>query len=364
MNTRLSLCFGVFAAGALMVPASLRAQHYQQTNLVSNVSGATVTDANLVNAWGLVRGSGGPWWISDAGTGKSTVYNGDGALFPLAPASPLVVTVPGHPAGIVYNGSAAIFHGARFIFSTLEGSIATWSSGTTQAVVVATTAGAAYTGLTIAKAGNGKSYLYASDFHGGRIDVFDTNFQPVSASDLKAAGDGEGGDEFFQVEDRPDGFAPFNVQAIGDNLIVTYAMRDPKTQRSAAGPGLGSVAAFGPDGRLLRRFQTGSWLNAPWGVALAPTDFGGFSHDLLIGQFGSGLIAAYNVMTGAFDGLVLTTAGLPLTIDGLWALSFGDGKTSGAANALYFTAGPKDETNGLFGRLTPVTTDQLLGSGR
>jgi uncharacterized protein (TIGR03118 family) len=152
------------------------------------------------------------------------------------------------------------------------------------------------------------------------------------------------------------------VVNIGNSLYVTFAKVDPATLDDVAGPGLGFVEVFTPGGRLIRRFQNGDWLNAPWGVALAPSDFGAFSHYLLIGQFGSGQIAAYNLETGKFAGLVRDPSDQELAIEGLWALSFGNGANAGSATTLFFTAGIEDEAHGLFGTLAPVAAEQLLGN--
>jgi len=335
-----------------LVSSAAWAQRYQQTNLVADTSGpAAHTDTNLVNAWGIARGSGGPWWIANNGTGTSTIYDGSGV------ASSLIVTTQSDPSGTIFNGTGD-FGGAHFLFASEDGTISAWKSGT-QATVVVTTPNAVYKGLAIASI-SGTNYLYVADFRNNRIDVFDTNFQPVS---LTMNGYGDYGSRFFQAE-HPHGFAPFNIQNVAGMLVVTYAKQDAQQHDDVPGPGLGYVAAFTPSGRLIRHFQPGPWLNSPWGIVLAPGDFGSFSHDLLIGQFGSGQIAAYNIFTGAFDGLLQDATGTTIAIDGLWGLAFGDGKTSGAANALYFTAGPAGESHGLFGNLTPISSDLTLGTGR
>jgi uncharacterized protein (TIGR03118 family) len=386
--------------------AAAFAQNYTQVNLVANTSGiAPVTDPNLVNPWGLSRMSGSPWWISDNGTGLSTLYNGAGTI------TPLVVTIPksnpasktfptGTPTGTIANGSTTDFlltptAQALFLFSTIDGTISGWNpavgiaaggSGTsTHAVVtVKTTDGSSYTGLTSAWI-NGKRYLYAANFTKGRVDVYDNAFHRVNLpgdNDDHSGGnrDNHDGNRFddqaFSDEFLPRDFVPFNVQAIGNDIVVTFVLHHEGQPFETDGPGLGYVDIFSSSGRLLRRLEHGPWLNAPWGVALAPLDFGTYSHDLLIGQFsgggsteGSGTIAAYDLATGQFLGLVQDSTGASLAINGLWALSPGNGASAansdpaGAPAAeLYFTAGPDHGTGGLFGYLKPVSTELIKGN--
>lgn len=335
------------------------AQHYQQTNLVSDQPGATTTDSHLVNPWGLSRSSTSPWWVANNGTGTSTLYNGAGT------PSALVVTIPpapgsteaGVPTGTVFNGTTSFELApgspARFLFVTEDGTIAGWNPAVnpTQAVMKVFEPDAVFKGMAIASA-NGANYLYVANFKRRHIEVFDAHFQRVHLSD-----------EAFDDDDLPRSYAPFNVQGIGGDLYVAYAKTSPTSADEVAGPGNGFVDVFSASGRLLRRLQHGPWLNAPWGMALAPGDFGAFSHRLLIGQFGSGEIAAYDVATGAFVGKLKNTADQVLTIDGLWDIAFGNGGNAGPLNTLFFTAGINDEADGLFGSLTAVSTEQLLGNG-
>ncbi len=345
-------------AVVLQLAGAASAQKYEQTNLVSNVPAvAPKTDPNLVNGWGLSRSSSSFWWVSDNGTGLATLYDGAGT------AQPLVVTVAGGaPTGTVFNGSSdfALAPGkpARFLFASEDGTISGWNPGVaaTDAVAVATTPGAVYKGIAIAVA-DGKRQLYATDFHGGHIDVFDASFHPVA----RRAGD-DGG-EAFRFEGRLRGFSPFGIQNIGGNLFVTFAKPDAAGKDDVHGPGNGAVAVFTPAGRLIRIFEHVQDLNSPWGLALAPGDFGAFSHHLLVGQFGSGEVLAYNMATGAFAGKMLDAGGNTLLIEGLWGLSFGNGKTAGPATTLFFSAGPNDESNGLFGTLTPVAGELVEGNG-
>jgi len=320
---------------------------YVQTNLVSDVPGlAAHTDPNLVNAWGITAGPTTPWWVNSAGRGLSLVYDANGNPFPIA--NPIRVTIPppggSVPTGIVFNGTTdfAIAPGrpANFLFASATGTISGWNgaiSGSTATIVV-TTPGAAYTGLTIGQMG-GANFLYAANFAAGRVDVFDANFARVT---LPAGA--------FQDPTIPAGFAPFNIENIGGNIFVTFAKQG--AGESVNGPGLGFVDKFSSNGALLLRLQTGSWMNAPWAVVMAPAGFGTLSGQLLVGQFGSGQIAAFNAQTGQFTGLMLGINGAPIEISGLWGLRFGNGATAGSPTDLYFAAGINDEANGLFGRLS------------
>jgi uncharacterized protein (TIGR03118 family) len=345
---------------------SASAQHYTQVNLVSNQPGAAHTDTNLVNGWGIARSATTPWWVSDNGTGKSTIYNGNTG----APSA-LVVTVPGAPTGVVYNGTSSfVIPGigpAHFIFASEDGTISAWNSGAT-AQVVATTAGAVYKGIAIATV-NGNPQLFATDFHNGHIDVFDTNFQLVTTGNGNGKGKGKGddqGDDNGFFSGKPRGFAPFNIQNIGDTLFVTFAKQDAAKHDEVDGAGLGLIGAFTPAGKLISWFDHVSDLNAPWGLAMAPSEFGTFSHHLLVGQFGSGEILAFNPTSGAYAGKLLqpvAAGGGPITIDGIWGIGFGSGApNSGPLNTLFFAAGPNSESNGLFGSLTPVSTDLIQGN--
>lgn len=325
-------------------------RHYQQTNLVSDVPGtAAATDPNLVNAWGLARSAGGPWWVADNGTGLSTVYNGAGAIQSLVVAVPNVPssTDASAPTGTVFNGVATDFlvapgKAAHFLFATEEGTISGWNSGASAVLLVNNAGNAVYKGLALAS-NNGAQFLYATNFMAGTVDVFDGALHPVA---LPATA--------FHDPKIPSSYAPFGIQAIGGSIYVTFAQKDAGSIDEVHGPGKGFVAVFAPDGTFQKRLHWGAWFNAPWGVALAPAGFGHFSNLILVGQFGSGKIAAFDPKDGEFRGIMRGDTGRSLMIDGLWALGFGNGATAGAANTLYFTAGPDDEAHGLFGTITPI----------
>jgi uncharacterized protein (TIGR03118 family) len=390
---KVSLRVTASAVLALILGAACFGQHYTQTNLVSNTAGAApVTDPQLINPWGISRGSGSPWWVSDNATGFSTLYNGPGAkqslIVTIPPADPNNKKTPtGTPTGTIFNGSQTDFllapaKPALFLFSTIDGTIAGWNpsvAATLAVTVVKTTDGSSYTGLTSTFI-DGKPYLYAANFTKGRVDVYDNAFHPVKLSkehltEDSSARDGHSSENAFADESLPRGYVPFNVQAIGNDIVVTYALHEEGSPFETDGPGLGFVGIYTSTGRLLQRLEHGDWLNAPWGVALAPLDFGRFSHDLLIGQFAgagdtqsSGFIAAYDLATGKFDGLLQDASGKPLAINGVWALSPGNvnPNNSDAAAApaaeMYFTAGPNHGSGGLFGYLTAVSTELTEGN--
>jgi uncharacterized protein (TIGR03118 family) len=304
-----------FASLIAMVVLSILAfpQHYTQTNLVSDGSiPGTKPDPNLVNAWGISRSSGSPWWVSDNGTRTSTLYLGDGSPVPL------VITVPGAPTGTLFNGTQDFkINGspAPFLFASEDGTISGWNGSLgTEAMVVGSKDTAIYKGLAMATA-HGANYLYATDFHNGTIDVYDANLQRLVTYGIDDT-DMSRQCHYYRLH----GFAPFNIQNIGGSLFVTFAKQDADKEDDVPGPGNGFVAAFTPLGRLIRIYRHGPWLNSPWGMTLAPDDFGAFSHDFLVGQFGSGQIAAYNIVSGEFEGLLLDSSNHPIVINGLWGI--------------------------------------------
>jgi len=350
LPSRSSLLAAMLAllAAASAVPA---AAAYVQTNLVSDIPGlAAFTDPNLKNPWGISSSPTSPFWVSNNGTGTSTLYNSLGQPFPVA--SPLVVTIPpspgATPTGQVFNGGSgfALAPGqpARFIFATEAGTIAGWNPGTnpTNALIEVdnSASGAVYKGLAIGNNGSG-DFLYAANFGNGKIDVFGSSF---GAATLAGS---------FTDPNLPAGYAPFNIQNLNGTLYVTYALVGQGGD-DVPGAGNGIVDAFDTNGNLLKRVVTGGSLNSPWGLALAPAGFGEFGGALLVGNFGDGLINAFNPTTGALLGALRDATNNPIANDGLWGLRFGNGGNGGNVNTLYFTAGLNNEQNGLFGSIAAV----------
>jgi uncharacterized protein (TIGR03118 family) len=341
---------------------------FVQTNLVSDIPGLARTyDPNLSNPWGLIASppsqSNHPWWIANNNSGNSTLYNGQGQSFPSS--NPLVVTVPsnpsepantvGSPTGVVFNTSNTGFNVSEngktgssvFIFDTEDGVISGWNPkvDVTHAIVEVNNPNADYTGLTIGTDSKGDTLIYAVDNWGGKIDVYNTAWQKVTT--LPGT---------FTDPNLPTNYKPFNIQNINGKLYVEYEKIDPVTHQTITTPGSGSVDVFNTDGQFLHRLIKGGHLDAPWGVALAPSDFGAFANDLLVGNFGDGHINAFDPTSGKWLGILKTSSGQPFEEDHLWALQFGNGGLAGSLNTLYFTAGIHDENNGLFGSLQAVPT--------
>jgi uncharacterized protein (TIGR03118 family) len=346
-RSRLGIVLAALSALALVLagPADAHgggkgANVYKKRNLVSDIDGvARITDANLVNPWGLAFGPATPAWVADNGTDVSTLYSG-GVRKSIPVTLPLVVGIPGGaPTGVVFNATPGFkVNGAaaHFIFDSEAGTITAWNAGT-QAVTEATTPGAIYKGLAIASKGS-TTMLYAANFHAGTIDVFNDSFAPATVP---------GG---FVDPNLPAGFAPFNIQEIAGRLVVAYAQQDADAEDEVAGAGLGYIDVFDTSGHLLRRLVSQGALNAPWGLAVAPRHFGPFSGDLLVGNFGDGAINAYDPRTGAFRGTLENKDGNQIKVNGLWALRFGNG-VIGTPRTLLFTAGIGDEDHGLFGEI-------------
>lgn len=325
---------------------------YLATDLVSDQPGVgRILDPHLVNAWGIsLNPAGGAFWVSSNGADLSTLYTGDvnGSTFNKAG---LEVTIPGGaPTGQVFNGTPdfVVTNGttsrpALFIFAAESGQVTGWNP----AVAPATTAkpgftaddGAIYKGIALANNGAG-NFLYLADFHNAKIDVLDSQYHLTHL-----AGD-------FTDPHMKDGYAPFNVAAIDGKLYVTYAKQDADAEDDVAGQGFGFVSVFDLNGNFLERVVNHGRLNAPWAMVKAPADFGQFSNDLLVGNFGDGRINAYDLKSGNFHGVLSTRPGKPLEIEGLWGLAFGNGVSAGDKNTLYFAAGPDDEQHGLFGKIT------------
>jgi len=349
------------AAGAVIASAALASGpakggygtsvgRYTQHNLVSDQAGkADLRDPDLVNAWGLAFGPTTPGWVADAETGVSTLYSGDVKGTPVTKI-PLTVSIPGgSPTGTVYNPtkSFVVKSGgksgpANFMFASEAGKIAAWSQDVpplTKAQKVASVKGAIFKGLAIADSSKGPR-IYATDFHKGKVDVWDGKFSRIHKRGA------------FRDPKLPDRFAPFGIEEVNGDIVVTYAKQDRKAEDDVPGRGDGFVDIYSKGGKLLDRFASRGPLNAPWGIAKAPKGFGGASGDLLIGNFGDGWINAFKPKSGKFVGSFQDAQGRKLAIDGLWALKFGNGMI-GTRKTLLFTAGPEDESHGLFGDLTP-----------
>jgi uncharacterized protein (TIGR03118 family) len=335
----------VLMCGICMAASAYAQGPYEQINLVSDVPNlAPRRDFDLVNPWGITFAEpSGPWWVDAQRTGLSILYDGSGA-----PAgNGLKVSIPppeaGAPTGIVFNNTPDFFispgQRALFIFASLTGTISAWNPAVnpTVAVTKVSERGAVYTGVTIGTLATGQNILYAANFARG-IETFDTNFNPLPVDPAA-----------FQDSQLPAGYGPYNVQNIGGSIFVTFAL-----QNRGTGPGLGFVDRFSPEGKLLNRLQTGPWMNAPWGIVMAPTGFGPLSQRLLVGQFGSGQIASFDPNTFTFLGLMTGAGGAPITISGLWGIRFGNDGTAGSSRELFFAAGIAAETHGLFGRIRPA----------
>ena len=313
---------------------------------------ADKVDPNLVNAWGLGSGPATPWWISDNGTGRSTLYSVGTATIPAVFVVPGAAGGQSAPTGIVFNGGTSFVvtnstgtSPARFIFASEDGTISGFRGGPIVIAVDSSASGAVYKGLAIATTASG-DVLYATNFHAGTVEVFDGHFHPILTTGA------------FTDPTLPAGYAPFGIQNIGGTIYVTYALQNAERHDDVAGEGHGFVNAFDTNGNLIRRVASRDNLNSPWGLALAPAGFGAFGNDLLVGNFGDGRVHAFDPATldgnGEFQhrGPLLSAEGGPLVIDGLWALGFGKGAAAnGPANTLFFTAGPGGEQHGLFGTL-------------
>jgi uncharacterized protein (TIGR03118 family) len=321
--------------GLVLLLAGSALAQYKATNLTSNQSGkAKHTDGLLVNPWGLAYAPGAPFWVSDEGNGWSTLYDGSGNPQSLQVVVPSASgTGAGSPTGIAYNGSSEFKIDnwtSLFLFDTLDGTIQGWSHFNSSATLIAvdnSSSGSVYTGLGVTAKSSG-NFLYAADFANNKIDIYDGNFKFVSS---------------FTDSSIPKGFVPFNVQDIGGQLYVAYAA-------TSGGPG-GYIDIFKEDGTFVKRFAHGKPLNQPWGFAIAPKNFGPLSGTMLISNnTNSGTINGFNLKTGKFVGTIKTKAGKAIKIDQLWGIEFGGGSSSnGNTNALYYTAGPNNNANGLFG---------------
>ncbi|HEU0194054.1 MAG TPA: TIGR03118 family protein [Gaiellales bacterium] len=334
------------AAVIMAAPAGAAPNGYRQTNIVSDQPGhARLTDPDLVNAWGLAAGPTTPIWVANNGTSTATIYSGAVGGTPAAKV-PLTVAVNGQdPTGQVFNPTGSFrvrVDGKRlpatFIFDAESGTVSAWPASnppTTTAPVVASVRGAIFKGLTMGFVRGRGPLLYAADFHHGQIVVLNGRFRRVHLA---------GG---FRDSQMPPDFAPFNVQNLGGRIYVTFAKQGSGPDEVDA-PHLGRLDVFNRRGHLLRRLARGGPLDAPWGMAMAPANFGRFSGTLLVGNFGNGHINAFDPATGHFLGMLRRPSGRPLVIDGLWGLRFGNGVFA-SRRSLVFSAGPDDESHGLLG---------------
>jgi uncharacterized protein (TIGR03118 family) len=359
---RLSLCVSAALFTLACVSSSAKdgqekANHYRQINLVSDLPGvAALQDTNLVNAWGISFGPG-PFWVSANETGRSMVYavtNDAGGTAHVEKLA-LEVTIPGEGniTGQVFNNTAG-FNGDLFVFVSEDGTISGWRGALgTAAETLATRPGAVYKGVTLATSAAGPMLLVAN-FSEGTVDAYGTNMAFLGQ---------------FSDASAPAGYAPFNVQSVGDTILVTFAKQDADKEDDVSGRGHGLIDVLDPETGAFHRFAAGSdagghlhAMDSPWGIALAPGTFGKHANQILVGNFGSGTIMAFDAQ-GKYHGLLRGLNGKPVSIEGLWALAFGNGGAAGVPGTLYFTAGPEDESHGLFGSLEPVRNQNHNGGG-
>jgi len=345
------------AAALALVPGPARAdffhfenksEAYRQTNLVSDLAGvAQLQDTNLVNPWGISFSATSPFWISDNGSGLSTLYavtnDADGS--PHAVKQGLQVIIPGEgvPTGQLFDGAGS-FNGDLFIFAGEDGTISGWRGALGSTAEILTSRDTAvYKGITLVT-NTGTPLLLLANFSEGTVDVYDTNFNLVQFTDPRA----------------PAGYAPFNVKNLHGLVVVTFARQDADKEDDVPGDGHGLIDIFNPWTGKFHRFATGTdagghlpAINSPWGIAVAPKGFGKHGDQLLIGNFGSGTIMALGIF-GEFRGFLEDAKDQPIAIDGLWGLEFGNGGRAGVPEALYFSAGPNGEADGLFGSIVPA----------
>jgi uncharacterized protein (TIGR03118 family) len=332
---RRTTALAAFLGLAMLLGSNVARAQYQVTDLVSNqAKTARTTDPLLVNGWGLAYGPGGPFWVSDNGSGWSTLYNANGSKVPLNVLIPSVGDGPGSPTGIVFNNpSDGEFQvqgwSSIFLFATLDGTISGWApqSNPNAAIIAVTTPGAVYTGLAITSHASG-NVLFAVDNANNKVDIYDGNFHLVKS---------------FTDTTLPAGFAPFGIQDFGGLVYVAFA-------GNAGAPG-GFIDIYSEDGTLLKQLADGAPLNQPWGLAIAPKDFGPLSNTLLVSNnTNAGTINAFNAVTGQFVGTLKDANNKPIVINQLWAIRFGGGAAAdGSTNQLFFTAGPDNNNAGLFG---------------
>jgi uncharacterized protein (TIGR03118 family) len=342
----------VLLLGTLAVVSVLAQESFaglvQVVNLVTDdPSGnpAQITDPSLKNPWGMSHSGASPFWVSNNGTGVSTLYSVDPLTNDTTKLG-LTVTIPGDGSvtGQAFNSAAGTgaFNGDLFLFVSQDGTVSGWRGALgTSAEILVSPSESVYNGSTLVTTG-GHSYLLAANFHTGNIDVFKGD---VGAPDLPGS---------FVDPGLPAGYAPFNVEMVGNTVYVAYALNDGSDEE-VIGAGLGIVSKFSLDGAFQGRVSSpGGMLNAPWGMAIAPSSFGDIGGNLLVGNFGDGTINIFDINTNAFLGQLNDPNGNVIRIDGLWALNVGNDGNAGSSQRVYFTAGPNDEANGLFGVLRAV----------
>jgi uncharacterized protein (TIGR03118 family) len=368
---------GGYGSSQTAVPPA--AMGFSDTALVSN-SGAVVAtankiDANLQNPWGIAVAPGLPFWISDNNSNLSTLYSGIGAIeTQTITGSPTVgIAIPASAAGVQANPTGQVYNGnggfliptsngqetALFIFDGEGGTIAAWAAGSGAAAVTAYDDGVAnganhavYKGLALGTVG-GATYLYATDLHNNKVDVFDANFSKPAAMQGK-----------FMDPNIPAGFVPFGIAALNGNLYVSFAKQDAAMHDETTGAGLGYVDIFDFSGNLISQFASAGSLNAPWGMAIAPAGFGSLQGDVLIGNFGDGTINIFSPNGTAlanFEGPLMSSNGQPIAFPGLWSLVFGNGDADKPATTLFYTAGFADQTDGVFGGITVASSPTPVG---
>ncbi len=330
---------------------------YVATNLVSDVAttpsnpySTTNVDGHLVNGWGIAFNPAGFVWVADNGTSTSTLYDGNGMPQSLVVSIPAGSAGSAAPTGIVFNGTGGfqvtqggVSGASAFLFVGEAGTLSGWSPGVNLNNAVTVFDGGSqskvYKGLALGGQGSA-ARLYAADFHNGVVDVFDTTFTKITAAGA------------FIDASLPAGYAPFGIQAIGGQIYVAYAKQDAQAHDDVAGAGLGAVDVFDLSGNLVKRLiAPGGKLNSPWGMAMAPANFGAFSNDLLVANFGDGTISAFDPSTGAYVGTLSKPDGSVIVIDGLWGIAFGNGINAQPTNTLFYAAGPSNESHGVYGRI-------------
>jgi len=361
------------------VPAA--AMGFADTALVSDKAAVIATahtiDANLQNPWGIAVAAGLPFWISDNNSNLTTLYSGIGAIETqsITGSANVGISIPASAAGVQANPTGQVYNGnggfliatgngqesALFIFDGEGGTISAWAIDSGTAAITAYDDGvvnganhAVYKGLAIGAVG-GASFLYATDLHNNKVDVFDTNFSKPAAMQGK-----------FTDPNIPAGFAPFGIAALNGNLYVTFAKQDAAMHDETTGAGLGYVDIFDFSGNLISQFASAGPLNAPWGIAIAPAGFGSLQGDVLIGNFGDGMInifAPNGTSPAKFDGPLLSSSGQPIAFPGLWSLVFGNGDADKPLTTLFYTAGFADQTDGVFGGITVPSSPTPVGYG-